>query len=198
MGRAWPRLLYLRTDGEELPDEQLAHAAVAGDMWALETLFRRYEAPLVRYLQRLVRDEDVADDLFQEAFLRAYVNLGGFHPDRSFRAWLYRIATNAGLDWLRRRRRALPPASTDDAGPAVEALVAERDLARRAEEAVAELADDHRMVFLLRHFEGLSYAEIAQVVGSPEGTVRSRMHYAVRALREKLRYLIEEDAHDDL
>ncbi|MBM3473978.1 MAG: sigma-70 family RNA polymerase sigma factor [Armatimonadetes bacterium] len=198
MGHARPRLLYLRAADEELPDGQLACAAAAGDMWALEELFRRYEPRVVRYLQRLVRDEEGADDLFQDASLRAYVNLSSFHPDRSFRAWLYRIATNAGLDWIRRRRRALPAAQAEGVGPPPEVLVIERDLVRRAEQAMAELSDDHRTVFLLRHFGQLSYAEIAQIVGSPEGTVRSRMHYAVRALREKLRYLREEEGHDDL
>ena len=198
MGQPRPRLLYLRSGDEELPDEQLVRAASAGDLWALESLFRRYEAPVVRYLQRLVQEDDAADDLFQETFLRAYVNLGSFHPERLFRAWLYRIATNAGLDFVRRRQRALPPAHTDRPDPGVEAVVFERDLARQVEEAVAELSDDHRTVFLLRHSQGLSYAEIAQAVGSPEGTVRSRMHYALRALREKLRYLVEEGRHDDL
>ena len=109
MGQPRPRLIYLRAEDEELPDEQLVRAASAGDMWALETLFRRYEGPVVRYLQRLVREEDAADDLFQKTFLRAYVNLSSFHPQRSFPAWLYRIASNAGLDYIRRRRRALPP-----------------------------------------------------------------------------------------
>jgi RNA polymerase sigma-70 factor (ECF subfamily) len=198
MGQPRPRLLYLRAGDEELPDERLVRAAAAGEMWALEALFRRYEGPVVRYLQRLVREEDAADDLFQESFLRAYVNLGSFHPERSFRAWLYRIATNAALDFVRRRRRALPPAHTDEPDPGVETVVFRRDLARQVEEAVAELSDDHRTVFLLRHSQELSYAEIAEVVGGPEGTVRSRMHYAVRALREKLRYLVEEGRHETL
>ena len=173
-------------------DEELARAAVSGDMRAVEELFRRYEAPLVRYLQRLVRDDQAGEDLFQDAFFRAWVNLSAYDPRRAFRAWLYRIATNIGLDWLRRQSRALPPADPPDDIPVV-TVVAERDLSHRVAEAIAELSLDHRTVFILRHYQSLGYTEIAQIAGSPEGTVRSRRHHALRILREKLRYLMEEE-----
>ena len=174
-----------------LSDEQLAAAVVGGNAQALEELFGRYERPLVRYLQRLTRDADVAEDLFQDAFLRAYANLRAFDPRRPFRPWLYRIATNLALDWLRRQGRAeMAPEPASGERP-VESVVAERELERRVEVAVAELSADHRAVFILRHYQGLDYAEIALICGSPEGTVRSRMHYAIRALRERLRGQLE-------
>jgi len=198
MGRPWPRLAYLSAQDEDVPDEFLARAALAGDMRAVEELFRRYEPPIVRYLQRLTRNSEIAVDLFQDTFLRAYVNLGVYDSRRPFRPWLYRIATNLGLDWLRHRTPALPAGGGPEAPPSVEAVVVARDLARQVEQAVAELADDHRTVFLLRHYQQLGYAEIAQIVGSPEGTVRSRMHHSLRILREKLRYLLEEDDDDAL
>ncbi len=196
MRRSTPRLVYLGPEDRLVSDEWLARAAAAGDIRALEELYRRYETPVVRYLQRVVRDNDIAVDLFQEAFFRAYVNLGSFDPRRSFRPWLYRIATNVARDWLRHESRALPAAAVDTGEPSVISIVEARDLARRVEGAVAELSEDHRLVVILRHYQGLSYAEIAEITGSPEGTVRSRMHYALRALRAKLRFLVEEDADE--
>lgn len=192
MTRARPRLVYLGPEDRLVSDEWLAKAAAAGDTRALEELYRRYELPVVRYLQRVVRDNDIAVDLFQEAFFRAYVNLGSFDPRRAFQPWLYRIATNIARDWLRHELRALPAAVEPDE-PSVISIIETRDLARRVESAVAELSEDHRLVVILRHYQELSYAEIAEITGSPEGTVRSRMHYALRALREKLRFLAEEE-----
>jgi len=192
MRRSTPHLVYLGPEDRLVSDEWLARAAAAGDTRALEELYRRYETPVVRYVQRFARDNDIAVDLFQEAFFRAYVNLGSFDPRRSFRPWLYRIATNVARDWIRHESRALPPA-TEAGEPSVISIVEARDQARRVESAVAELSEDHRLVVILRHYQGLSYAEIAEITGSPEGTVRSRMHYALRALRAKLRFLVEED-----
>lgn len=195
MRRSTPHLVYLGPEDRLVSDEWLARAAAAGDMRAQEELYRRHETPIVRYLQRLVPDNDIAIDLFQEAFFRAYVNLGSFDARRTLRPWLYRIATNVARDWLRHESRALP-AAAEAAEPSVISIVEARDLARRVERAVSELSEDHRLVVVLRHFQGLSYAEIAEITGSPEGTVRSRMHYALRALRAKLRFLVEEDGDE--
>ena len=139
-----------------------------------------------------MREADIAVDLFMEAFFRAYVSLRSFDPRRGFRPWLYRIATNVGFDWLRKQTRALPPADPAPEQPSVLDAVAERELSRRVAAIVADLPDDQRTAFILRHYQGLSYAEIATVCGCPEGTVRSRMHYAVRVLRARLRFLLEE------
>jgi RNA polymerase sigma-70 factor (ECF subfamily) len=193
MRKSAPHLVYLGPEDRLVSDEWLARAAGGGDMRALEELYRRYEGAVVRYLQRVVRDNDIAVDLFQEAFFRAYVNLSRFDPRRSFKPWLYRIATNLARDWLRHELRALPPAAPEPDEPSVISLVEARELARRVESAVAELSEDHRLVVILRHYQGLSYAEIAEITASPEGTVRSRMHHALRALREKLRFLAEEE-----
>lgn len=184
---------YLGPDDAEPTDEALAHWAAAGNMRAVEELYRRHQGPVVSYLRRLTRDNDIAVDLFMEAFFRAYVNLKSFDPHRPFRPWLYRIASNVGLGWLRRHRRSLPPAGRPDGERPVFEMVAERELSRQVEEAVAELPDDQRTVFILRHYQGLSCAEISAVCGCPEGTVRSRMHYAVRVLRTRLRFWVERD-----
>ena len=192
MGDASPVLRLLGPE-ESLPsDEALTAASLTGNMRALEELYRRYHTPVVCYLQRLCRDEDIAEDLFQEAFFRAYANLERFDARRRFRPWLYRIANNVGLDWLRSRSRALPPVEGPLTERSAAEVVAERELGRQVAEAVSHLSDDHRTVFILRQYQGLSYAEIADICDCPEGTVRSRMHYALRILRAKLRFLLEE------
>ena len=96
------------------------------------------------------------------------------------------------LAWLRRNRRSLPPADPSGDEPSVFQAVAERELSRRVEEIIAELPPDQRTVFILRYYQGLTYAEIAAICRCPEGTTRSRMHYAVKVLRARLRFLVEE------
>jgi len=184
---------YLGPEDAEPADESLAQWAAAGNLRAVEELYRRYQAPLVSYLRRLTRDDDIAIDLFMESFFRACVNLKSFDAQRAFRPWLYRIATNVGLGWLRRHRRSLPPADASQDEPSVFDVVAERELSRQVEQGVAELPEDQRTVFILRHYQALSCAEIGAICGCPEGTVRSRMHYAVKVLRTKLRFLVEGD-----
>ncbi len=193
MGRANPALEYVSSDTPAPTDERLAVAAAEGNMRGLEELYRRYHGPVVCYLQRMARDDDVAEDLFQESFFRAHANLNRFDPKRRFRPWLYRIATNVCLDWLRQRSRTLPPGESEAKDPSLVEIAAGREIARQVEQAVMELSEDHRAVFIMRQYQGLSYAEIAEVSGCPEGTVRSRMHYALRILRAKLRFLVEEE-----
>jgi len=190
MPRASEPLTYIGPGGEE-EDGALAQAAAAGDRQALEQLFHRYEPKVVPYLQRLVRDDEVGVDLFQDAFFRAWANLSSYDSRHPFHSWFYRIATNIAIDWMRRRARLLPADEPTPEQP-VPTLVAQRDKARRIEQAVTQLRQEQQTVFILRQYQGLSYADIADITDSPEGTVRSRMHYALRFLRERLRYLVEE------
>ena len=193
MGKARPVLEYVTSQHPAPSDERLAASAAEGNMRGLEELYRRYHTPVVCYLQRMAGDDDVAEDLFQEAFFRAYANLNRFDPKRPFRPWLYRIATNVCLDWIRQRSRTLPATEAEDKQASLVEVAAGREIAREVEQAVTELSEGHRTVFIMRQYQGLSYAEIADVCGSPEGTVRSRMHYALKILRAKLRFLVEEE-----
>lgn len=177
----------------KLSDEQLAASAAAGSMAALEELFHRYEKPVVRYITRMISDHEEALDLFQEAFLRAHANLSRYDPRRPFRAWFYRIATNLALDHVRKVARRVPPPEPEPDCMSVASTATDTVLSEQVQTVIARLSEEQRTVFILRHYQGLSYAEIAEVCGSLEGTVRSRMHYAIRALQEKLRFLVEED-----
>lgn len=132
-----------------------------------------------------------AEDLVQETMLRVHQHIGSYREGGSFRAWVYRIATNAALSELRRRRYRRADALGSEALAAPDRAVADpgdqMDRRRReqtVDAALGALPDEQRVVILLRVRMGLRIAEIAAVVGVPEGTIKSRLHHAVRKLRE--------------
>lgn len=178
------------TDIPAAPLERLRDPATRRG--AFDRLVGRYLEPLYWHVRRLVVVHEDAEDAVQEAFIRAYDAIGTFRGgDEELRAWLYRIATNAAVSLLRRRRRRLF-ASLDEAGreliPYVEPQSAE-DADRilvRFQQAVLELPFKQRLVFNLRYYDELSYAQIAQITGQREQTAKVNYHYAVEKLKEKL------------
>jgi RNA polymerase sigma-70 factor (ECF subfamily) len=167
-----------------------------GDVRAFEDLVRRHRNPVFSSLLRLVRERGRAEDLCQETFLRLVRAAEGWQPRAPFRTWLYAVARNLAFDDARRQafRRTEPlddpsraAAASDDPPPD---RAAEAALVRpKLEAALASLPDAQREVFLLREHAGLKFQEIAEVTGVPENTVKSRMRYALEALREKLEAL---------
>ena len=177
------------TDREEWTDEAWVQETLR-DANAFAELVRRYQGRLYRLAYRMLGNAEEAQDATQEAFLRAYRALSSFRLDASFSPWMYRIATNVCLDMLRSRR---PQASLDEspldppATLSVEGAVAERERLRAVAEAVGRLPVGLRTVFLLRHEAELSYEEIAQTLGLPLNTVRTRLFRARNALKELLK-----------
>ncbi len=186
-------------------DEQLLAAYRAGDAGAFEKLLARYEKPIWSYLRRFVRQDQAAEDLLQEVFLRVVRDAQdaaapGWKGQAKFSTWLYTIARNLCVD--RSRREAIRGAASLDAGsddgPAPlhdriaapdrppDAELAGRQAAARIDRAIAALPDDQREVFLMREVMELPFAEIAVVVGASEPTVKSRMRYALEKLRAAL------------
>lgn len=185
----------------ELPgDDALIARARQGDRAAFGELVRRHQAGVIGVVYRLCGDARLAEEAAQEAFLRAWQHLGSFKPGNSFRAWVYRIASNAALDELRRERPAVEldgvegdaqaalPAAPDDPSATVEA----RDRAAQVRRAVMALPVHFRSVLVLREYGGLSYAEIAAALDLPLGTVMSRLNAARGQLRASLASLLEE------
>ena len=147
---------------------------MAGDVAAFERLVRLYEADVWRFLTRFLADRSLAEDVAQETFLRAYLRLGTFRFECKFSTWVLQIARNAGLDAVRARgRRARLHAAAPPTG-------AGRDPATAAEveAALASLGPRFREALLLVEVLGLSYREVAEVTGVPEGTVKSRVFKA--------------------
>lgn len=169
-------------------DYELAAAAAAGELAAFGELVRRHQDFVYGAVLRVVKNTTLAEDLTQECFLRAYRALPTFRGDSKVRSWLYRIGTNLALNSVTRAREVptdilgeVLPAST---GPAHEAELSE--LARAMRSAIDDLPDDLREPLVLREIQHLSYEEIANRLGLPLNTVRTRIFRARRALRGQM------------
>jgi RNA polymerase sigma-70 factor (ECF subfamily) len=194
-------------------DGDLVNLILERDAHAFETLFERYGEMILRHLRRITGDDVAAQDLLQEAFLRVWTRAAQWDGRGTFRAWLYRIATNLALNHLRtvRRRRELPldveddwdedegdlvPAWMADAsalGPdAAFEMAEEREQFRRL---VHALPDEKRAVFRLVHEMEMTIRDAADELGIPEGTAKSRLHYAKRRLTRDWQALEEDVGH---
>ena len=186
--------------GERNVDRELVERVQKGDKSAFDILVRRYQFKIIKLISRYVHDPNESMDVAQEAFLKAYRALPSFRGDSAFYTWLYRIAINTAKNYLVSQGRR-PPGSDIDAQEAEqyegqsylkEYDTPERSLLRDEIEttvfkAIEELPDELRTAITLREFEGMSYEEIAQTMGCPIGTVRSRIFRARAAIDNKLR-----------
>ena len=182
----------------QLSDERLVELSLAGDEDAFGVLVRRYQRRLTAFLSQLVGDLELARELSQEAFVRAWSALERFNPKYRFSTWLFRIAHNLGIDQLRRRRLLTTPLyRTDSEGDEVEVVVPDLDkdplghlenraLASELREVIDGLRPEYRELVLLRHFGGLSYQEIADFTEMPLGTVKNKLFRAHSVLRKAL------------
>jgi RNA polymerase sigma-70 factor (ECF subfamily) len=184
-------------------DAKIVMAIRGGDAGAYRELVEKYQSRIYAMVCGMVRDREEAHDLTQDAFVKAFKNLDRFRLEASFYTWLYRIASNLSIDWLRKQKRRKhdefdeSKAARDSTGvidpvyqkhsPAKE--MERSQLKERIFDAMETLSPEHRQIVLLREVEGYSYAEIADVMGIPEGTVMSRLFYA----RRKLQGLLRED-----
>jgi RNA polymerase sigma-70 factor, ECF subfamily len=170
----------------------------------LEERFEREAIPLLSEMYgaalRLTRNPSDAEDLLQEAYLRAYRGFGSFEPGTNLRAWLYRILTNAFINTYRKRQREPQTVSDEEfedwylyerlaergSEPSAEAEVLEQLPDEDVQEALASLPEQFRLAVLLADVEGFSYKEIAEILDVPIGTVMSRLHRGRRALEKRL------------
>ncbi|MFQ5680055.1 MAG: RNA polymerase sigma factor [Gemmatimonadota bacterium] len=174
-----------------LDDDQAVEQARRGDEAAWRYLYERHVDLVFHLALRAVGDRDGALDVVQEAFVRAARGLDGFREEASFRSWIARIAINESRTWLRRRARRreislerVPGRAGGEELP--DAVLARQDLARRALEFVRTLPEQQRDVILLRTSEGYSYREIAEMLGTTEGSARVSYHHGMAKLREHL------------
>jgi RNA polymerase sigma-70 factor (ECF subfamily) len=182
-----------------LSDEQLLVLARSGDHESFTALVGRWETPLYGLAFRFLGQSDEARDVCQETFLRVYRQADRFRDDAKFSTWLYQIALNLCRDIARRRRRwnrvVVPfprrgnghgEVEVEFAGPASAAAdrgVMEDDDRRRVRAALASLPAEQREVIVMKEFQGLKFREIAEILGCPESTVKSRMYYGLAAMR---------------
>lgn len=179
----------------EPTDEHLFDAYRAGDTDALRRLIVRYQPELLRFLYRLVGDQAAAEDVFQETFLQLHLSQDGFDRSRKLRPWVFTIAANKGRDYLRKRGRrretalSAPSQGNREAFDLVDLLeidvpdpgsgIANEELSRRVQSVLEQVSPTLREILLLAYFQKLTYVQIAEELGIPLGTVKSRLHAAV-------------------
>ena len=186
-------------------DLLLVQRVQKGEKGAFDLLVRKYQHKVVALVGRFVRTPEEAEDVAQEAFVKAYRALKNFRGDSAFYTWLYRIAVNTAKNHLvaQGRQVAIVDAETEDAEQFAgadglreydtpEGVLLSKELAEHIDGALSELPEDLRTAVTLREFEGLSYDEIAQVMECPVGTVRSRIFRAREAIAKVLAPLLDQ------
>jgi RNA polymerase sigma-70 factor (ECF subfamily) len=198
-------------DGDERPmsgveqtDLELVRRVQRGERAAFDLLVLRYQHKVVKLVARLLRDPAEAEDVAQEAFVKAYRAIGSFRGDSAFYTWLYRIAVNTARNAMASRQRR-PLDYESDLSESEQSTVESRmrhsdtpeavalsdEIHRTVNRAVGDLPEDLRTAVILREVEGLSYEEIAQAMDCPVGTVRSRIFRAREAIDRSLKPLLE-------
>ena len=172
-------------------ETELITRAKNGERSAFSELVCIHVQGVRNVIYRLYGDAQIAEDAAQETFIRAWLHLASYRPQTSLRNWLYRIAVNTATDMLRKEKRILPNALEDlplsDPQPGPEALFSQEERAALVQKAVLSLPDACRAVLVLREYEELSYHEIADALEIPVGTVMSRLNYARKLLKDKLK-----------
>jgi RNA polymerase sigma-70 factor (ECF subfamily) len=174
-------------DGQFETEADAVDRARRGDGVAFRTLVEAYDRRLLYFVRRLLGDSEEAFDVVQQIWLHVHRHLRSLRTPRAFRVWLYRIAHDRAVSELRRQRRPIsidtPPLGEI---PEPDPARASFETAESVHTALDKLSTDHRRVLTLHFLEGLAVDEIAEVLRCPEGTVKSRLHYAREALRREI------------
>lgn len=204
-----PRVAEPATPLNQLSDQDVVLSARAGREAAYRELIRRYERPVFSLIYRMVRDRERAEDLAQETFIKVLNAIASYRPEFKFSSWVFKIANNTAIDHLRRREldtlsiEGSPHAMTPEAVEATALQLGSSDpsplddlealeLGTAIEDAIRILRPEYRSCILLRHVEGRSYEEIAEMLDLPLGTVKTYIHRARAELRILLGHLREE------
>jgi RNA polymerase sigma-70 factor, ECF subfamily len=182
------RVKRLSAPRARMTDNELVERARTGDARSYEELVRRYERLVGRVLYSYAGRDAAVEDLVQETFLRAYDRLSTFNPEYRFKTWLLAIANNLGIDTLRRRRNVVEfnPEVHGRVVRGPEAVATEAERAKSVQEAVMTLPETYSVPLVLRYAEGLTYAEIAEVLGITVPALKSRLFRARNMLAERL------------
>lgn len=178
------------------PDVDLVHQAAAGDHAAFHLLVERHRTMVYRVAYQFARDHHDAEDITQEVFIKVYKSLDKFRQDAQLTSWMYRIAMNACIDHKRRQSSAgaapfgeeaeFKMLNTPEEAPGPEDRAYAGELGEVLEQEIQRLPPGQRVVFIMRHHQGLKLGEIAESLGLAEGTVKRQLHAAVHRLRQAL------------
>ena len=183
-------------------DRELMERVKNGDASAFDLIVQRHKTWLINFTYRFLGDQETAEDIAQEAFLRVYKNAGRYRSDKAgLRTWMYRIAANLCKNELRSRGRRWrimvdpaigsqdgdnPVENVMDTSPGPDGQLEEKELQKTLESAISRLPEKLRTVLILRDIEGMAYEDISQVIKKPLGTVKSRLNRARLALKDKM------------
>lgn len=186
----------------EVDDSELARLAELGREPAFRELLIRYERPIFSLIYRMVRDRELAEDLAQETFVRAFNAIASYNSSYKFNSWIFKIASNHTINYLRKGKLdTVSIFGTSDGGLGDRELqiksktenphefTERRELGGRIEVAIGELREEYRMAILLYHVEGYSYEEIADIMDIPLGTAKTYLFRARKELKKHLEYL---------
>ena len=200
--------MSIHTKNSEQLDEDLVLRVQQGDKSAFDFLVIKYQHKIIQLVNRYVKDPSEAQDVAQEAFIKAYRALGNFRGDSAFYTWLYRIAINTAKNYLVSRSRRssdyqvdIQDAEAIENAPQLqgmdtpERLLLNQEIIDTIKMAIEKLPEEMRTAIMLREFDGMSYEEIAEAMDCPVGTVRSRLFRAREMIDNKLNPLLE---HGDL
>ncbi|MGC9454337.1 MAG: RNA polymerase sigma factor [Phycisphaerae bacterium] len=201
-----------RSDSREtVSDAELLQRHLAGDEAAFTALVERYRRELFNFLARFTGDRALAEDVFQEAFLQLHISAGSFDPSRRLKPWLFTIAANKARDAMRSRsrRQAAPLDAPIDGDkddtyaslmptdiPSPEESVANLETRQAVRTIVEDMPENLRVVLLLNYFHDFAYKEIAEMLSVPLGTVKSRLHAAVKHFARRWKAIAERSGHD--
>jgi len=168
-------------------DKTLMERCLKGDRRAFEALLVKYEKPVYNAAYRMLHNREDARDVTQTVFLKVYENLDQYNPAHRFFSWVYRIALNESINWLKKsgRQEALEHEAADQGG-GPEQQANDQQLGEGMEAALMMINSDYRAVIVLKHVLGCSYIEISEVLDIPEKTVKSRLYTARQQLQERL------------
>lgn len=157
---------------------------------AFSSVVAKYSEPLYWKIRHIVLSHDDADDVLQETFVKAWINLDKYEGKAKFSTWLYRIAVNEAIDFLRRSRNATT-LDSPEAGNVVRQLMADDyfdgdEAQARLQAAIAGLPDVQRAVFTMRYYDEMKYSEMSKILGTSEGALKASYHIAVKKIKEKL------------
>ncbi|MFQ6043279.1 MAG: RNA polymerase sigma factor [Candidatus Poribacteria bacterium] len=189
----------------ECDDTQLVDKSKRGDVEAFGMLIKRHERGIYNLAYRMLKNVEDAKDAAQEIFLKVFASLNGFRGESGFATWLYRIATNECINRLKRPRflsleelrreyeneKLVEPPQLIDASALPEELAERSEIQQMVHKAMDALPDHYRLVITLRHLQGLSYKEIAEILDLPVGTVKTYLFRAKKTLKTKLQRFVE-------
>ncbi|HLX13361.1 MAG TPA: sigma-70 family RNA polymerase sigma factor [Bacteroidota bacterium] len=172
---------------KEREDSEVVKRCLAGETDAFGEIVDRYQKVVFNAVVRMINDADDAQDVAQTVFIKAYENLNSYNPQYKFFSWLYKIAVNEGLNFIRHRKHTDElDVNTRSSDRSPEEAITESELSEPLDKAMKDLKEEYRTVIVMKHLLGLSYKEMSDLLSVPEKTIKSRLFSARQILKDRM------------